>query len=214
LINTIKQFIDSVRLIKLTRHVREECLIYNDLALLIEKTTRIESLLTYLHGEGKGIYEKAESVVDDLPHGFLEKIIEVAEIRNRAVHGNGHVKSLNIHIEKCDRIIIILKQLLKIMNLRVAVKLKLKEFHCNSNIEASFDPKLSAWLIKLHQRCDICGTDQIDAFLDTSIQMFNQLNGYSCKYYAKRWLKHLLRATLVILTLFILAVFIMQSLPS
>ena len=61
---------------------------YHDLAVLIERLRNVEHELEARGGIGRGMYEKAESIEVKLPKGLLKDIFQLAEIRNKAMHGS------------------------------------------------------------------------------------------------------------------------------
>lgn len=61
---------------------------YHDLAVLIERLRNVEHELEARGGIGRGMYEKAESIEAKLPKGLLKDIFDLAEIRNKAMHGS------------------------------------------------------------------------------------------------------------------------------
>ncbi len=61
---------------------------YHDLAVLIERLRNVEHELEARGGIGRGMYEKAESIEAKLPKGLLKEVFHLAEIRNKAMHGN------------------------------------------------------------------------------------------------------------------------------
>jgi len=66
---------------------------YFNLAVLISETRKLESLLSSLGGEGKGLYEKAESLLGE-NHKLLSDILLIATARNEAMHGDPKVQNL------------------------------------------------------------------------------------------------------------------------
>jgi hypothetical protein len=73
---------------------------YIDLSKLLFETRKIESALDNLGGEGKGLWEKADSIKHKLPNDFPNKIFCMALVRNRAMHGSPKIDNIdNIVLE-------------------------------------------------------------------------------------------------------------------
>jgi hypothetical protein len=77
---------------------------YIDLAQLVIIIKKIEKNLESLGGEGKGLYEKAESIKHKLSDELLEKILKIAEIRNNAIHGDPKLSNANKIIKEANAI--------------------------------------------------------------------------------------------------------------
>jgi len=120
---------------------------YMDLVLLIRRTTKIESILESLGGSGGGIWEKADSISQQLPDNFMKKIIKIGIVRNDAVHGDLQVKDINGVVKQCDEILGILESKKKLEKLKKDIKSKLKKFHYfDKDNEILLDEDLLKWI--------------------------------------------------------------------
>lgn len=73
---------------------------YRELAKLMLVCRRIEKNLNQRGGEGKGMWEKAKCIEKSLPSGMVDRIFEVAEIRNNAIHTKKTYTNMPEIIEK------------------------------------------------------------------------------------------------------------------
>ena len=120
---------------------------YMDLVLLIRRTTKIESILESLGGSGGGIWEKADSISQQLPDNFMKKIIKIGIVRNDAVHGDLQVKDIHGVVKQCDEILGILESKKKLEKLKKDIKSKLKKFHYfDKDNEILLDEDLLKWI--------------------------------------------------------------------
>jgi len=84
--------------------IRKERKAFYDAAEVVRRTARIESKLEMLGGTGSGIYEKYEVLEQFFPEEMKTKIIEVATIRNRVVHGNPKIENSKAVFKLCREI--------------------------------------------------------------------------------------------------------------
>ncbi len=78
---------------------------YKDLTKLLIFTKKIEHALEQMGGEGKGMYEKAESIQGYLPENMLEHILAIAEVRNGAIHGDPKINDSQTTLKKARQIL-------------------------------------------------------------------------------------------------------------
>lgn len=102
---------------------------YLDVVLLIRRTTKIESTLEALGGDGGGIWEKADSISSLLPNDFMQKIIKIGKIRNDAIHGDLKVKNIDFAVKECDGVIAILEGKQKLEELKKDLKSKFNKLN-------------------------------------------------------------------------------------
>ena len=76
---------------------------YLDLALLLRKTSELEHILTLFGAEGKGLYEKTQSLFPD-DTALLDEILLIATARNNAMHGDGKVKDIDELLQRSKEI--------------------------------------------------------------------------------------------------------------
>lgn len=120
---------------------------YMDLVCLIKRTTKIESILESLGGSGGGIWEKADSIHNQFPDNFMQKIIKIGISRNDAVHGNLQVKNIDSVVKQCDEILELLESKQRIERLRKHIKFELEEFNFfDKNNKIILDEDLQKWI--------------------------------------------------------------------
>lgn len=164
---------------------------FYDLAQLIQMSTKIETSLESLGGEGKGIYDKASTLFKHLDQSFEAKIIEVGEIRNKAVHGKGSVDDLEVALEKCRVVLQIIDDYKTRLHLHSVVMLKVKESHIDLHNTKSYDPKIGSLIRSLTNCCVECGTSKFSIYHENYVEILPALNKHSCHYYASRWYRFL-----------------------
>lgn len=186
--------------------IKTECQHFYDLAQLIQMSTKIESSLESLGGEGKGIYDKASALFKHLDSSFEAKIIEVGEIRNRAVHGDGSVGNLEVALEKCRVVLHIIDDYKIRLHLHSVVMLKVEEAHIDLHDTKSYDPKLSSLIRSFTSCCVECGTSKFSIYRENSIEILRALNKHSCRYYTARWYRFLRFTAALIMIVVILGI--------
>lgn len=93
--------------------------IYNDLAIIVEETRKLETFLDKQGGEGKGLWEKSDNLKEKLPSGITDRILCVALARNKAMHGSAQIDDIDLILNEIKFIQILLplnKDIDKIIN--------------------------------------------------------------------------------------------------
>lgn len=206
LFSFFKSRIDSHRLQKSHTIIQKKSHYFLDLATLIQKTTKLESQLEYLGGKGKGIFEKAEPLATQLPHYFMQRLIEVAEARNIAVHGSGTVKNLEDLVKKCDALSQVVDDRLRALKMLTVLNLKLQELRYDPTKPTPFEPELSQWISTLKNNYEIYGTEKMQELIGGEKKMLQLLEGHINQFYLKRWRAKAPIVLAVILVITIVAV--------
>ncbi len=87
-------------------NLKEGKLQYRDLARLLPITKKMEHHLTKMGGEGRGLWERADSIKMLFPNSdlFMKNVLEVAEVRNNAMHGNPQIDNIDVVLEKATKL--------------------------------------------------------------------------------------------------------------
>ncbi len=154
---------------------KKECRIFQDLAKLVRETTWIESELDYMGGEGSGIWDKFDSIRSKFPKNMEKRLINIATIRNNAVHGDPTITDINKVLGECASLTKI------IQNRRILDKLlqEIAEKHNELkqvNISTSeFNQETQAWLNNVASQkeyCESCEGDKILQLLEKKESTF------------------------------------------
>jgi len=158
---------------------------YMDLVLLLRRTTKIESMLEVLGGEGNGIFKKAEALKTFFPEDFMQTIIKIGEARNSAIHGDLKVKNIQNTIQTCDTAIEILERRIELYKLKKEMDIKLKEIHYfDKKNPIILDDKIQEWIITLNRMYTLKTVDikRINTFLVQEKKVFKKLDRYAKEY--------------------------------
>ena len=98
---------------------------YKDLTKLLLVTKKIEAELESYGAGGKGMFEKAKSIEPYLKEGMLDEILLIADVRNKAMHGNPYIENANEILQKARK----LHRQLRSMS---ALSYKIKSFTANA----------------------------------------------------------------------------------
>jgi hypothetical protein len=153
---------------------------YVSLAKLVLFSTWLESTFSEMGGEGNGIWEKFNNISYKFPLGLENKIINLAEVRNHAVHNSPsekeieRIKPIQIKIEQIinDRL-----ELDKQYNILLQKEVQLKKSYI-VKIFINIDKTLKDEIVKEYEgRCTSCGEESFKKLL---------LNIESYKKYLKK----------------------------
>ncbi|SFV67245.1 hypothetical protein MNB_SM-6-1463 [hydrothermal vent metagenome] len=161
--------------------LKKECIAFRDAAKLVKETTWLESKLAEMGAEGAGIWEKFNYLRSKLPQKMEKELIEIATIRNEAVHGNPNIPNL-------DDVLIRAQALKNILHNRVKLDLLLKEtdgyqkqFQSANIKQKEFHDATKKWLNALNEEdrhCQGCLADGIDILISKKAKHFNYINSF------------------------------------
>lgn len=97
----------------------KKLMVYKDLTKLLLVTKKIEAELESYGGYGKGMFEKAKSIEAYLREGMLDDILLIADMRNKAMHGNPYIQNASEVLSKAKKIH---KQLVSMSSLSYKLK--------------------------------------------------------------------------------------------
>jgi len=146
---------------------KKECKAFQDLAKLVRETTWIESALKYIGGEGAGIWEKFNSIRSKFPKSMEQRLINIATIRNKAVHGNPTITDLDKVLLECVSLTKIIQNrriLDKLLQEIKEIRTELKQAHISIN---ELNKETQVWLNKVASQkkyCESCEGDEIAQF--------------------------------------------------
>ena len=184
---------------------------YTDLVLLLRRSTKIESLLETLGGEGGGIWEKADSISGELPSNLMDKIIKIGASRNDAVHGDLKVKNIEKITKECDQVIEMLENKIKIDRLKKEVNLKLNELNFfDKENEIELNSSLDKWInrLNIYNMNKHYNIKDINQLLNEENARFKELNKYAKEYVIKNKLKQFRTLGAISIILFIIYIFV------
>ncbi|EMB2216098.1 MULTISPECIES: hypothetical protein [Enterobacteriaceae] len=79
---------------------------------ILDKATKIESLLCKLGGSGRGMHEKLSSIEQIIDTTFVKKIRWIASVRNKAAHEADFYVDIADFIEGADQVIAYLETII------------------------------------------------------------------------------------------------------
>lgn len=95
---------------------------YHHLARLLIITKRMEHSLENMGAEGKGLWEKADSVEQYLPDGMMDNILKIADARNKAIHHNPKIDDINSILQQAKTISNQLKRISTLFFIKLVFK--------------------------------------------------------------------------------------------
>jgi len=158
---------------------------YIDIVLLLRKTTKIESTLESLGGEGGGIWDKADSINNIFPFEFMQNIIDIAKVRNNAVHSTLKVENIEKIVQECDAVLEILEHRKMLNILEEKIKLKLNEFQFyHENNKIILEKSMNIWIRKLnaYDFNTFYNAEEVNQLLLEGDSKISDLNVYAKKY--------------------------------
>ena len=160
---------------------KKECEAFQDLVKLVRETTWIESGLGYMGGDGAGIWEKFDSIRSKFPRGMEQRLINIATIRNNAVHGNPAIANINKVLEECASLTKIIQNrriLDKLLQEITEIYNELKQASINTN---ELNKEAQKWLNKVASQkkyCESCETDAIAQLSSEKEGVFRSIHTY------------------------------------
>jgi hypothetical protein len=154
---------------------KKECAVFQDLAKLVRETTWIESSLGSLGGDGAGIWEKFDSIRGKFPKSMEQRVINIATVRNNAVHGNPIIVDIDTILIECKSLTKIIQNrdiLDKILQETTKIHNELKQ--ANVSID-ELNTETKTWLNKVASQrnyCESCEGDAIAQLLKEKESVF------------------------------------------
>lgn len=168
---------------------------------LLTVSTKIESTLEYLGGKGSGIWEKADSISNLLPNGYIERIIQIAEIRNSAVHGSPKINNFEKVMKEANEILNLVELKAKAAQIDINVSKLLEQYLKYDTIE-SLPDVFDIWMndIKKIIKDKNFNMERAENTLSQEEKMFEILYKYTCYHAQRNLLKALSIFTIVSIT--------------
>ena len=141
---------------------------YKDLASLVNETRKLESKLDEMGAVGKGLWEKADNIKDSLPQGLPDKVLCVALVRNKAMHGAPHIENIDTVLTQTE----VINGILSVKNFQVQIDKKLSQLMMY-NFDFKNDRTLDTfftWVTKvnIYKKAKVFNRDDITEIMTNS----------------------------------------------
>lgn len=178
---------------------------YLPTAELLSMTTKIESLLEHLGGEGSGVFDKAKSLEKKLPFGFVDRVISLAEIRNQAVHGDPNIKNFDVAMTEASNMMNLLERKARMEVIQESMKNVLETYLKYDKIE-TLPKSCQSWIKDINEFVKTRSYNEKKAvhIIKNEKEMFHLIHVFTA-YHAQR---SFMKITAIYFTVVTIAVFI------